>query len=522
MVQFITPEKAAAFVSDEATIALGGFAACGGPDALMAALADRYRQTSHPANLTVVTGVGTGDFSSDDIGMNRIALDGMIRNVIAGHLGNCPNISKMAAANKIGAYTIPLGVVAHLFRAIAGKKPGVITHVGLGTFADPRLEGCKVNDLAKAQDREIVKVIELEGNEYLFYPSFDIDVCFIRGSYADQEGNISIERESLTGLEMEIATAVHNCGGKVIVQVEEILETGSIHPRKVRIHNSLVDYVVVAPSPELHMQNYVTKLAVDACSTGDIRLPAGGAMSLPMNIRKIIARRGAMDLKPGDVINLGIGIPAGVGAVASEEEILSDITLSLETGSIGGIPQANGFGRSINPKAIYALSDTFDQYDGGMLDAACLGAAEIDERGNVNSSKFGPLCPGPGGFINISQNTPKVNFMLSFTAGKSEIGVADGKLNIVQDATGVKFVKKLQQVTFSADYARKIGQEVKYMTERAVFRLVDEGIELIEIAPGVDLEKDILAHMEFKPLISKDLKLMDERIFREEKMGLHF
>lgn len=520
MVKFITPEQAAELVQDGCTAALGGFGSYCGPDALLDALSRRFQETGRPAGITVITGISTGDNTQEDVGMNRIAHEGLIHTIIAGHLANPPRISAMAAADQLAAYTLPLGVVAQLFRAIAGKKPGVITRVGLGTFADPRQEGCKANGRARSQGREVVQLLSLNGAEYLFYPSFPLDICFLRGTYADEDGNISVEHEGLTGTELEIAAAVHNCGGIVVVQVEDIVQRGSIHPRKVRIHNTLVDYVVKSPSAALHMQNYANT-TYQPSLTGETRCPVDAIAPMKMGIRKVIARRGAMELKPGCVINLGIGIPSGVGAVANEEGIAAQTTLSLESGPIGGVPvEGVGFAGSMNPEVINSICDTFDLYDGGFLDMTFLGAAEIDREGNVNVSKFGPRCPGPGGFINISQNTPKVFFMAGFTAGKSQIELHDGKLDIIQDGPGVKFIEKVQQITFSADYARKTGQEVTYITERAVFRLAEGGIMLTEIAPGVDLERDVLSRMAFRPLLADEIRTMDARIFREEKMGL--
>ncbi len=520
MANIITPREAAELVKDASTMALGGFGSYCGPDALLEALSQRFQETGRPAGLTVVTGISTGDNSQADLGMNRIAREGLIDTIIAGHLANPPRISAMAAADKLAAYTLPLGVVAQLFRAIAGKKPGVITSVGLGTFADPRSEGCKANAKARTQGREVVQLIELNGSEYLFYPVFPLDICFLRGTYADEDGNISVEHEGLTGTELEIAAAVHNSGGTVVVQVEDVVQRGTIHPRKVRIHNTLVDYVVKAPSPELHMQNYAGT-GYQPALTGETRCPVGAIAPMPMGVRKVIARRGALELRRGCVINLGIGIPSGVGSVANEEGIAPHTTLSLESGPIGGVPvEGVGFAGSMNPEVINSICDTFDLYDGGFLDMTFLGAAEIDQYGNVNVSKFGPRCPGPGGFINISQNTPRVFFLGGFTAGKSQIGVRDGRLDIVQDGPGVKFLKQVQQITFSADYARKTGQEVTYITERAVFKLVEGGLMLTELAPGADLERDVLARMEFRPLLADEIKPMDARIFREETMGL--
>ena len=521
MVKILTPREAVELIRDNGVLALGGFGAYCGPDALLAALGERFDETGHPANLTVVTGISTGD-NKTDVGMNRIAKPGLIGTLIAAHLGNPPKISAMAMAEQMAAYTLPLGVVAHLFRAIAGKKPGVVTHVGLNTYADPRNEGCMANETARRQGRKVVELVELGGEESLFYPAFPLDICLLRGTYSDEDGNISVEKEGLTGCELEIAAAVRNSGGTVVVQVEDIVPAGSIHPRKVRIHNSLVDYVVKCPAPEMHRQHYAAEQYEPALA-GEARCDAGAIPPMPMSVRKVIARRGALELKPNCVINLGIGIPSGVGAVANEEGIAPQTTLSLESGPIGGVPvEGTGFGGAMNAEVINSLCDTFDLYDGGFLDMTCLGAAEIDRNGNVNVSKFGPRCTGPGGFINISQNTPKVCFMGAFTAGKSRIEIADGKLNILEDGSGTKFIDRVQQITFSADYARKTGQTVLYLTERAVFRLVEGGIMLTEIAPGVDLERDILAHMDFRPLIAEDLKEMDFRIFREEKMGLSF
>lgn len=520
MAKFITPAEAAALVEDNAVIAFGGFGAYCGPDALFDALAARFKETGHPMNLTGVTGISTGDFTQNDIGMNRIAIEGLLGTLIAAHMANPPKISSLAAQDKIAAYAVPLGVIMHLFRAIAGNKSGVLTHVGLDTFADPRHEGCRINPSAVRQGREVVRLVEIDGEEQLFYPSFPLDICFIRGTYADEDGNISIEHEGVTGAELEIAAAVHRCGGIVIVQVEDYLQGGTIHPRKVRIHHSLVDYVVKTPSPELHMQNYATNRYLPYL-TGETRCPVDAIQPMKMSTRKVIARRGAMELVPDCVINLGIGIPSGVGSVANEEGIAERTTLSLESGPIGGVPvEGTGFAGSINPEVINSICDTFDLYDGGFLDMTFLGAAEIDENGNVNVTKFGTRCPGPGGFINISQNTPKVFFMGGFTAGKGDIQVADGTLQIRTDAPNIKFIKKVQQITFSADYARKTGQEVTYITERAVFKLGAHGLVLTEIAPGVDLEKDILSKMEFKPEIAEDLKKMDARLFCDERMGL--
>ena len=519
MAKFISPRQAADLVKDGAVLGIGGFGAYGASDELLKALEERYAETGHPARITVVAGISGGNNKDDDIGFNRLKAPGLIETIIAGHFGNAPCISRMVGGNEIAGYTLPLGVVMHLFRAIAGKKPGVLTHIGLGTFADPREEGCKANDKAREQGREVVSLQEIGGKEYLFYPSFPIEFCFIRGTYADEDGNITMTHEALTDAQLELASAVHNSGGTVIVQVEGVVKRGTIPPKQVRIHNSIVDYVVKA-SPENHRQGYATDRYRPEL-TGEIQVPTDALPPMPLDIRKVIARRAAMELQPGCLINLGIGIPSGVANVANEEGIADQMTLSLESGPIGGVPvDGVGFAAAVDAEAIYSICDTFDLYDGGVLDMTFLGAAEIDSRGNVNVSRFGTRCTGPGGFINISQNAHKVFYVGAFTSGKLEAEIADGKLRIVKEGTGVKFVDRVQQITFSADYAAKSGQEVMYITERAVFRLTPDGPVLIEIAPGIDLEKDILAHMAFKPAIAPDLKEMDARIFRDAPMGL--
>lgn len=518
--KIITAKQAAELVQDGMTVGLGGFGAYSSPDELYQAVADRYAATGHPKCLTVMDGISTGNFDKEHgVGLSRLKQEGLIDTIIAGHIGNPTDVANLVGENKIAAYILPLGVVMHLFRAMAGKKPGVLTTVGLGTCADPREEGCVANEKAANQHRKVVELVHIGGEEYLFYPSQKLDLCLLRGTFSDTEGNISLKHEAITEAQLQLAAAVHNNGGIVIVQVEDIVPATSIPPKEVRIHKSLVDYVVKA-RPEYHQQSYA-ETSYRPELTGESRVPADSLAPMPLSIRKVIARRGVMELKPDSIINLGIGIPSGVGSVANEEGLADSMTLSLESGPVGGVPvEGLGFGASANAEQIASIPDTFDLYDGGWLDMTCLGAAEIDEEGNVNVSKFGTRCTGPGGFINISQNTRKVCFMLSFAAGKPEFEIGDGKLRIVREGKGTKFVKRVQQITFSGAYAKKTGQDVMYITERAVFRLTEKGVTLTEIAPGVSLEKDILAHMEFTPIISPELKTMDSVLFREEKMGI--
>lgn len=514
MAKQISAEEAANLIKDEMTVIVGGFGAYSGPDLLLQAIAERYSKTRHPSDLTVVSGISPGNFRLENgTGLSLLHEDGLISSIISAHLGNAPVIAEMAGNEKIAAYLLPLGVLMQLLRAIAGRRPGIITRIGLGTYADPRVEGCRVNNSARALEREVVSLVEREGEEYLFYKSFPVDACVIRGTYADCSGNISIAKEGMNSSQLQMAAAVHNNGGTVIVQVEEVVQDGFIPARQVCIPGSIVDYYVKA-DPCYQKQYY----AIDRYHgelTGEYRCPTEEIMPLPLNVKKVIARRAAEELMDNAVINLGIGIPSGIGNVANEEGMDKGLLLSLESGLFGGVPLAgDGFGGAANPEAMICIADNFDLIDGGFLNQSFLGAAEVDQYGNVNVSRFGKRCVGPGGFIDISKNTQRIVFMLNFTSGKSEIDVKDGKLVIRKDGTGNKFVNSVSQITFSGEYAKKTGQKITYITERAVFELTMEGLCLTEIAPGVDLNRDILEKMQFAPLISSSLKIMDQRYFR--------
>ena len=515
-VKLITKEEAAALVQDGMTVGVGGFGAYGAPESLLQALADRFDATGHPAGLTVTCTVSPGNNTYENEGLNRIAKDGLINTIIAGHLANPPMIAEMVAENRLAAYTLPLGVVVHLYDAIAGHKPAVLTKVGLGTYADPRKEGCKANTKTEAQNRDIVELVHLTEGDFLLYKTFPIQLCFIRATCADEKGNVSMEEEAVGDFSLNMAAAVHNSGGIVVVEAGKIVKTGTIPPKKVRVHASIVDYAVIADGSK-YRQGYAAANRGEL--SGSFQIPVAALEPMKMSNRKIIARRGAMELVPNCLINLGIGMPSGIGSVANEEGISA--TLSLESGPQGGVPvEGLGFGASVNPEVIYNLSDIFHLYDGGVLSMTFLGAAEIDGHGNVNVSKFGSRCTGPGGFINISQNTPRVHFIGTFTTGGLRETVENGKLIILQEGQQRKFCKKIQQITFSGDYAASTGQQVMYITERAVFRLDGHELLLTEIAPGIDLQKDILDQMEFRPKIADNLRLMDSRIFLDKKMNL--
>lgn len=495
-------------------VAIGGFAnGLNHPEELLLQIEKSFQDSGSPNNLTLLYAAGQGD--SNEKGLNHLGHEGLVTKVIGGHWGLVPKLQRLAVENKLAAYNLPQGVISQMFRDSAAGRPGVITHVGLHTFVDPRLQGGKLNQKAQ-ESGELVHLIQIGGEEKLFYPSLPVDVAIIRATYADARGNCSFEREGVFGESVAIAQAARNSGGRVIVQVEKLVESGTLDVRKVRLPGIYVDAVVVA-QPQNHMQSFA--VAYDPALSGEIRVPVDSLKPLPMGIRKIIARRAAMELAPNMTVNLGIGMPEGVAAVAAEEQ-LKEIVLTTEAGAVGGIP-ANGqsFGASANVDCLLDAPAQFDFYDGGGLDAAFLGLAQIDAAGNINVSKFGSRIAGCGGFINITQNAKKVIFCGTFTTGGLHVHVQDERLLIQQEGSVRKFVSEVEHITFSADYAVRQDQPVLYVTERAVFMLSAKGVELKEIAPGVDLQRDILDQMDFIPIMN-DVKTMDSRIFRIGKMDL--
>ena len=505
-------------IKDNDMVLISGSGGSGSPESLIKAVRDSYINTGHPKNIGVSCGISPGNLTTDEVGMNMLAKDGLVGKAICAHLGQGKVFGNAIGENKFPAFAVPLGVINHLYRAMAGKEVGIITHVGLNTFADPRIEGCCANKKAKELD-PIVELVNIGGKENLFYKSFNANVALLKASYADTLGNISLEEEAVIGEQYNMAIATHNNGGIVIVEVKDIKKEGSFKARNVLINSTYVDYVVVS-KPDLSLAPYNLPVYMPEV-TGDKRIELSNIEIRPLDERKVCGRRAFLELKEDDVINLGVGMPDSVGNVAAEEGFSEKIHLSVESGTTGGVPTGGvAFGATVNPDSVISTAQQFDAYNGGALDMCVVGLAEVDKDGNVNVSKFGTRVTGPGGFINITQNTKKVVFIGTFMASNLEEVIRDGQLIINHEGEKKKFVDKVEQITFSAKEAVKNNQEVLYITERCVFKLTDKGIMLIEIAPGVTLEKDILANMEFKPLISEDLKLMEPKIFRDEKMNL--
>ncbi|HEX7606808.1 MAG TPA: CoA-transferase, partial [Usitatibacter sp.] len=496
----VSAAEAIAIVRDGDTIAFSGFVGTGTPDELIGELEKRFLETGHPRDLTLVFAAAPGD--GKDRGLNKLAHPGLVKRVVGGHWSLVPKLGAMAVANEIEAYNLPLGVISHLFRDIGAHRAGAITKVGLRTFVDPRQGGGRLN--ARTKDA-LVRVMQIEGEEWLFYKAFPITVAFLRGTTADLAGNITMEHEALVLDNLAIATAAKNSGGFVIVQVERVCAHGALHSRDVVVPGVMVDCAVVA-QPHNHHQTYGTQYS--PAFAGEYRVALDMLAPMPLDERKIIARRAAFELPMGGVVNLGIGMPEGVAAVANEERVLGHLTLTAEPGVIGGVPQSGlDFGAAVNTEAVIHQNQQFDFYDGGGLDMACLGMAEVDAEGNVNVSRFGPKLAGAGGFINISQSARKLVFVGTFTAGGLRVQIDGTDLVIVKEGSTRKFVKAVEQITFNGAYAAEKGQPVLYVTERCVFRRTHDGMELAEVAPGIDIERDILAHMDFVPIVKNPITM---------------
>ena len=508
MKTIITASEAAGRIRDGDTVASSGFVSSAIPEGLIRALEERFLETGEPRGITYFYAGSQG--LRDGRGGDHLAHKGLTKRVVAGHYNTAPRLGDMILRGEIEGYNLPQGTLSQLAREISGRRPGVLTHVGLGTFVDPRLGGGKLNDITT---EDLVELVEIGGEEKLLYKSFDIDVAFLRGSYADEAGNVTMHREIGEGEVTALAQAAKNSGGKVFVQVEKVVPAGTLDPRLVKIPRNLVDALVIA-GPGDHEQTYGCPF--DPSLTGEARIELSGLAPIPLDVKKVIARRAALELKEGAFVNLGIGIPEFTAAVANEEGIGESIMLTVEAGPNGGVPQPGArFGAAANPECLLAQNTQFDYYDGGGIEMAFLGMAQADREGNINVSRFSGRLAGCGGFINISQNAKSVYFCGTFTSGGLKAEVGSGRLSIVSEGREKKFIDEVEQITFSGKYSRRRGQKVMYITERAVFELRADGLWLTESAPGIDLERQVLDLMGFAPKMAPGGPAgMDPRIFR--------
>ncbi|MDR3364764.1 MAG: acyl CoA:acetate/3-ketoacid CoA transferase [Clostridiales Family XIII bacterium] len=508
MAKFITAREAAKLIPDGATVGLCGDGLNGWPEEIALEIAANFQEQGHPRALNLKQGSALGDWK--ERGVTRLGLPGLVSKWTAAHVGNAFALNELALANKIACHWLPLGVALGLWREIAAGREGLMTKVGLGTFVDPRLGGGKMTDITK---EEIVELREMNGEEFLFFKGFPVDVALIRGTSADANGNISMEKDGFVNEGLELAMAAHNTGGIVVVQVERLAAAGTLYAKSVRIPGILVDYVVEATKPEACWQT--GGKFYEPSFSGEIIRPLETLPPLALDERKCIARRCALELRPGNIVNLGVGVPTDVASVIAEEGLADQIVLTSETGTVGGVPAPlPNFGNAYNPWALIENISMFDFIDGGGLDVTCLGLAQADAEGNINVSKFGKRLFGPGGFINITKKTKRIIFAGTFM-NKAEVAVRDGRVTVLKEGTQKKFVGHVEQITFAGQYADP-GQTVLYVTERCVFRLIGGKMTLVEIAPGIDLQRDILSQMDFLPAVSKELKLMEEGIFHEE------
>jgi propionate CoA-transferase len=494
-------------VGDGVVLAVGGSGnGHGVAEAILAAIEARFHAEGHPRGLTLFQVVGIGDWRTR-CGVERLAYPGLVRCAIGSNIGNSPILAQMAAEGAIEGYSLPQGVLAQLCRAMAGRQPGLATHVGLHTFVDPRLGGGRLNDRSR---QELVELVRLAGQELLFYRAIPPDVALIRATTADEAGNLSFEEETAFLDALPLAQATHNNGGRVIAQVRRLAARGSLPPKSVVVPGIVVDAVVVDPH-----QRQTYAIDFNPYYAGQLRAPAAAAAPLALDERKIIARRALREAPDGAVCNLGVGVAQGIASVAAEEGRLGDVTFTVEQGAVGGIAGLGAeAGAATNHEAQLHQAAQFDFYDGGGLDVAFLSFAEMDRTGNVNVTRFGGRLNGPGGFINISQGARRVVFCGTLTAGGLEIAAGDGRLVIRQEGKHGKLVERVQEITFSGAYARERGQQVTVVTERAVLDLTPDGLRLLEVAPGIDVERDVLAHMSFRPLDVDRARLMDETLFR--------
>lgn len=508
--KFISAEEAAYLLKDGKTVCTIGMTLCGACESILKAIEKRFLSYAAPKDLTLLHAGGQSD---RERGIQHFAHEGMVKRIVGAHWGLAPMWMELISQNRVEAYCLPQGQITHLFRSMACGLPGKLSKVGIGTFIDPRIEGGKMNERTKPLPN-IVDLIELKGEEYLFYNKIPIDYCLIRGTICDESGNLNTDDEAMKLELLPAVLATKANGGIVIAQVREVAANGTLNPKSITVPGVFIDAIVICDNPEEdHRQT--SSWYYKPSYAGKLRVPESQIELAPFNERKLIARRAIKELKEGDIINLGTGIPNDmIGKVCVEEGLADDITITVESGIYGGI-QAGGidFGIGQNLSAMIAHHEQMDFYNGRGVDVTFMGAGELDQYGNVNATKMGGRCTGAGGFIDITQNAHKIVFCSTFTTKGTEYNFSNGMLEIVREGSVRKMVSEVKQISFNGQIAREKRQKVLFITERGVFELVEEGVMLTEIAPGINLQEDILEKMDFKPIISREIKEMDRKLF---------
>lgn len=512
----LSARAAAELIGDNAVISISSSSALGCPDLALEGIGARFAETGHPRNVHVYSPIAAGDMYGVT-GIGHLAVPGLIERIVAGSYPSGPSsatppaIWSMIEAGQIQAYNLPSGVLYQMHRAGAAAQPGVFSQVGLDTFVDPRLDGGRMND---ATTEQIVTVADVAGQEWLHYPAVRPDVAIIRATTADEHGNLTFEEEGSTLGALDLAYAAHNSGGLVIAQVKRLAEAGSRPAQDVRVPGILINAVVVAPE-----QLQTTGTAYDPALSGQLRQPVSIVEPVPWSLEKVIARRAAAELHDGDIVNLGFGVAALVPRILVEQGRADTVSWLLEQGAVGGIPLTGfAFGCSLNASAIMSSADQFTLLQGGGFDHAMLSFLQIDREGNVNVHHLPGrrhVTAGVGGFADITSRAKSIVFIGAFNAGRRDIAVQDGTVEIRTDGSVAKIVDRVSAVTFSGRRARQLGQRVRYVTERCVLDLGDDGLILTEIAPGADVKRDVLAHVPFGLAVAPDLKVMDPALFTE-------
>lgn len=521
VVPCLSPADVAALIPDSATVSVSSSSGLGCPDAVLAALGQRFVETGHPTALTMVHPIAAGDMYGI-AGIDHVAQHGLLKRIIAGSYPSgpssyhSPKIWQMIDQNEVEAYNLPSGILFHMHREAAAGRPGVLTTVGMETVVDPRLGGGRMN---AATTDDIVRLVDFDGRQWLYFPSIPIDVAIIRGTTADEWGNLSMEHEGAYLGVLDQALAAHNSGGIVIAQVKRMVAGGSLPAQSVRVPGALVDYVTLAPD-----QMQTTQTPYDPAISGELRRLASSFDVVDWGADKVIARRAALELRAGEAVNLGFGVSALVPRILLEEGLADAVTWVIEQGAVGGMPLLGfQFGCASNLQAIMASPDQFTYFQGAGFDRTLLSFMQVDATGSVNVSRLAArphVTAGIGGFIDITARARQIVFSGYFTAGGLRLSMSKGQISIEQEGKARKFVPQLEQTTFSGRQAQRQGQNVTYITERCVIRLLPEGMTVTEIAPGIDLERDVLAQADIPLRVADTLHLMDGRIFYPQPMGL--